>query len=105
MRMRGVGQAEERAREAERNLAPFARQVYQKALSTEITHTHALARVKMKHDKAWHNSVLAFEDFLSRDIARTHGRYFAIEALCQFLVGVPLEIINQDSQGVVLSDA
>lgn len=100
-----LGQAEERAIEAERNLAPFARQVYQNALSTEITHTHALARVKMKHDKAWHNSVLAFEDFLSRGTARVHGRYFSIEALCQFLVGVPLEFINRENQGVVLSDA
>ena len=99
-----LDKAEGLAMEAERNLAPFARQVYQKALSTDITHTHALARVKMKHDKAWHNSVLAFEDFLSRDTARAHERYFAIQALCQFLIGVPLEIINGKNERGNLSD-
>jgi hypothetical protein len=62
-------------------------------------------KVKLKHDKAWHNSVLAFEDFLSRDVARTHERYFAIEALCQFIMGTPLEIINNDSQSSVLSES
>jgi hypothetical protein len=100
-----TSEAETDALEAEQKLAPFARQVYQRALASGMTHIHALARVKLKHDKAWHNCLLAFEDFLSRDVARTHGRYFAIEALCQFLTGTPLEIINKDSAGVVLTEA
>ena len=97
-----LGKVEQNAMEAQQNLAQFARQVYHRALATGITHTHALVKVKLKHDKAWHNSVLAFEDFLSRDTARVHGRYSAVEALCQFLIGTPLELIKNDGQDVVL---
>ena len=95
---------EQKAMEAERDLAPFARQVYQRAVSTEITNTHALAKVKLKHDKAWHNTVLAFEDFLSKNIPRTYGRYYAIDTLCRFLLGEPLEFIHGGSRDAVISE-
>ncbi len=99
-----LGHLEEKAMEAERDLAPFALQVYQKAFATEITYNHALAKVKLKHDKSWHNAVLAFEDFLSRDIPRTYGRYYAIDTLCRFLLGEPLEFIHGGSREAVMSE-
>jgi hypothetical protein len=86
---------EEMARDNCQNLAPFARQIFEQAVSEGLTCTHALAKIVMNRDMGWRNALLATEDYLVQAGPRTLGRYTAMKTLNQFLAG---QTLNSDRQ-------